>query len=650
VKSLGVLLIVLLASVAEAGCPNGVCAVGDTGNWSTNGANLQTAINMAVCGDLVLPKAGAIYQASGTNFRLPNKGICANAITIRPDLAGLPADGVRLSPTAYANGLARIRGVGGQGGGYLPTISVENGANHYTLIGLDISTTGDTTPANYMPDLIDIGDGQATMSQLLVTSDLVFDRLFVHPAEISSTNLVNNTAPYRTSGRGFGVSGVRITIKNSYIGGFTGYFPGSGSKIDSYGIYCVGGPGPLTITNNYIEAGFNNIFTGGGDTPSLNTATLSAGATMTQATFSNVSNLGVGDYVAFKLPGTVTFQNGSVSQWGTVKVTAISGTTVTYEAIGPTGLPQAPSTPGQAQWRGMSLNGGTSIRGNTLYKQPQWAIDFPGLGKSFIEIKQIDGAVIDGNIIDGSSVGGAAFALTARNQGGASPWMTIKNLTVSNNLVVPAAASWIAIQLVDNEKTSTPGGNVTITNNLLPFTSHQAVQTAGGDGVLIAHNTIHSNGSAPVYNTGPAALYLGQQWGLTNLIVRDNIYNFGLYGFSYNSPNGYKGAWPPNGITEQKNVVINAQGVTEPAPTWPGQMPNSYIVSSDAAVGFVNAASADAGADYHGYALAPSSTFKGGASDGTDPGVDFAALDAALASGGAGSIAAPSPPTNLRVR
>src|SRR5262249_34049521 len=173
--------------------------------------------------------------------------------------------------------------------------------NNYTLIGLDVSTTGDTNPSHYMPDLIDIGDSQATLSQLVATSDIVFDRMFVHPAEISSTSLVNNSALYRTSGRGFGVSGARITIKNSYIAGFTGYFPSSGSKIDSYGIYCVAGPGPLTITNNYVEAGFNNIFTGGGDTPSANIATLSAGATMTAATFANVSNLRPGDYVALQL-------------------------------------------------------------------------------------------------------------------------------------------------------------------------------------------------------------------------------------------------------------------------------------------------------------------------------------------------------------
>jgi hypothetical protein len=637
-KVLGVLLLVLLASVAEAGCQNGVCIVADTGNPSANGTDLQSAINSAALGDTILLTAGATYQGQ---FTLPNKGVGTNPITIRPALEGLPADGMRLNPTTYANGLALLRGVGGGGGG--PTLSVQNGAHHYTLIGLDISTTGDTTPANYMPDLIGVGNNYPTIAQLLATTDVVFDRVFVHPAEITSTNLVNNSILHRTSGRGFGINGIRITIKNSYIAGFTGYFPGSTTKIDSYGIYCTVGPGPLTITNNYIEAGFNNIFLGGSDTGSLNTATLAAGATTTQAVFSSVSNLNIGDYIA------LLFSDKVSAQWGAAKVTAISGTTVTYQAIGPTGLSAAPFTPGQAQWRGLLINGGTTIRGNTLYKQPQWAIDFVGLGKSFIEIKQVDGALIDGNLFDGSSVGASMIAMTARNQSSASPWMTIKNVTISNNLLTPAAAAWIALQLIDNDRTSTPGSNIKILNNLMPFTAVSAFHTAGGDGVVIAHNTLYSNGSAPIYNIGPAAILNGQQWGVTNTIVRDNILSFGLYGFNGNSANGYQGAWPPNGITEQKNVVINDQGGS---PGATGQMPNSYIVTTAAAVGFVNVTNADAAQDYHGYALASTSPFKGRASDGTDPGVDFGTLDAALsgsATTGSGAGGLPAP-TNLTVK
>jgi hypothetical protein len=63
-------------------------------------------------------------------------------------------------------------------------------------------------------------------------------------------------------------------------------------------------------------------------------------------------------------------------------------------------------------------------------------------------------------------------------------------------------------------------------------------------------------------------------------------------------------------------------------------------------VGFVNVSGADAGGDYHGYGLGGSSPFKGRASDGRDPGVDFAALDAALG----GSPPPPPPPSAVGPR
>ena len=61
-------------------------------------------------------------------------------------------------------------------------------------------------------------------------------------------------------------------------------------------------------------------------------------------------------------------------------------------------------------------------------------------------------------------------------------------------------------------------------------------------------------------------------------------------------------------------------------------------MASDQQVGFANVVNADLGGDYHGYALAASSPYKGKASDGKDPGVDFAALDAALSGNNTGNI------------
>jgi hypothetical protein len=255
------MLFVSLATVQ--GVVASTVAVTSGSDPTVNGTNFQNAINSAACGDTIVLTAGATYQtpSSGSPFLLKNKGACtstdADYITITTS-ASLPNG--RLDPSVSGPSLAKIRSVAAY------VIQQEANAHHYRLIGLDISTTGVTS--NYVPDLVHWGNegsapgGYPTMAEILAAKNFEMDRCFVHSAELSSSQLVNNAVLYRTSGRGIAINGVNITIKNSYIAGFTGYYPSTTTKIDSYGIYMTIGPGPLTITNNYIEAGFNNIFTG----------------------------------------------------------------------------------------------------------------------------------------------------------------------------------------------------------------------------------------------------------------------------------------------------------------------------------------------------------------------------------------------------
>jgi len=123
--------------------------------------------------------------------------------------------------------------------------------------------------------------------------------------------------------------------------------------------------------------------------------------------------------------------------------------------------------------------------------------------------------------------------------------------------------------------------------------------------------------------------------GATNFTFRDNVTPFGYIGLGAlvagvadcSVASGY--AWHPSGAIESNNVIIRIPGELND-PTSSCQFSHSNVVANDAAVGFVNIAASDLGGDYHNAALAPNSPFKGRASDGKDPGVDFAALDAAL--------------------
>jgi hypothetical protein len=144
------------------------------------------------------------------------------------------------------------------------------------------------------------------------------------------------------------------------------------------------------------------------------------------------------------------------------------------------------------------------------------------------------------------------------------------------------------------------------------------METEGGCSWTVTHNTVRGTTYSIFFDLSEGRL------PTPNVLFRDNIVTSGKYFFAANS------SYP--GKIEDHNVIINNSGAQAPS-----YMSNDFVVTSDDAVGFVNATGADAGGDYHGYALASSSPFKGRASDGTDPGVNFATLDAALALGGSSS-------------
>ncbi len=145
-------------------------------------------------------------------------------------------------------------------------------------------------------------------------------------------------------------------------------YAGTSQTVDNqYAFLSTAGPGPLTIDNCFLSAWYNILFTGGASLPTANTATVSAGATLSQATLSNVNNLQVGDLVGLQQ---------SASYYGAVKVTGISGNTITYTpwagnfgAGSGSPLTAPPVSPGNAQWNGYLPQNFTVTR-NTFYIDP----------------------------------------------------------------------------------------------------------------------------------------------------------------------------------------------------------------------------------------------------------------------------------------
>ena len=221
------------------------------------GGNLQDALNNASCGDTIELQSGASFV--GGQYTLPAKG-CDDQhwIIVRtsaPD-ASLPPEGTRMTP-CYA-GVASLPGrpafactstqkvlatIAYSGTGNGPLIFA-NGANHYRLLGLEITrTANDSKPvASLVTPEVD-----GSMNQI------VLDRLYIHGTTTDETR------------RGVELSGgTSVAVQDSYISDL--HCNVRGTCVDSQAVSGGVGSlpmGPYKIVDNFLEAAGENILFGG---------------------------------------------------------------------------------------------------------------------------------------------------------------------------------------------------------------------------------------------------------------------------------------------------------------------------------------------------------------------------------------------------
>ena len=220
--------------------------------------NLQDAIDSAKCGDTLKLQAGATFRGL---FRLPAKP-CDDShwIILRTSASddSLPREGTRITPcyagiaslpgrpdfrcAAVRNVLAKIEFDRQADSG---PILFQDGANHYRLIGLEITRA---VPGLHMRNLIQPGTLESTAHHL------VFDRLWLH-----------GTAEDETKG-GIHLSGITYAaIVDSYFTDFH-CIALKGSCTDAQAVNGGGRDapgGPYKILNNFLEASGENILFGG---------------------------------------------------------------------------------------------------------------------------------------------------------------------------------------------------------------------------------------------------------------------------------------------------------------------------------------------------------------------------------------------------
>ena len=194
------------------------------------GGSLQAAINAAQPGDLIALQPGATYTG---NFVLPDKGTSVAYITIRTGGGGtgLPGAGTRVGPSASGS-LAIIRSPN-----TMSALSTAPGAHHWRLELLEFCAN-----VRGYGEIIALGSGGRDQSTLAaVPHDLVLDRVLVRGDALTGQK------------RGIGLNSAATTISNSYVSDCKGV------GFDTQAVGGWNGPGPFTITNNYLEGAGENV-------------------------------------------------------------------------------------------------------------------------------------------------------------------------------------------------------------------------------------------------------------------------------------------------------------------------------------------------------------------------------------------------------
>jgi Big-like domain-containing protein len=262
------------------------------------------------------------------------------------------------------------------------------------------------------------------------------------------------------------------------------------------------------------------------------------------------------------------------------------------------------------------------IRGNHFFKKPSWKGS--RTVKNLFELKNSRRVLVENNIFENNwadAQQGFAILLKSTNQAGACTWCTTSDVTFRYNIVrnSPAGLTILGVEYYS----AVPAARFRIEQNLWENIGTYNGTTngrifmflAGPSDIYLANNTaLHSAGTPTasaliVFDAMPAT----QRW-----VFRDNIgTQGGIYGAILGS--GAMGLQAilnyVTGWGMDRNVIAGvAASLISKNPS------NNYYPTSVSNIGF-----ASAGVDYR---LSTSSPYRGLATNGGDPGVDFGALKA----------------------
>ncbi|HOY06155.1 MAG TPA: hypothetical protein PLO67_12180 [Saprospiraceae bacterium] len=293
------------------------------------------------------------------------------------------------------------------------------------------------------------------------------------------------------------------------------------------------------------------------------------------------------------------------------------------------------------------------IRQNHFYKPWSWRVGDPSYAgkhwtvKNLLEFKTGTRVWVDGNILENSwadlpiGQSGYAILLTIRTENGNAPQADVSDVRISNNIIRHAGAG-ISISGRDGGQ-GIRSKRILISNNLFDDIDGPAYgdQNIAGpndgtflhigepENVVVDHNTVFQSGPITwAYKVMNGFVFTNN---LCSSPVSAGGYQ-GIYGPGVAQGNATLAHYFPD-ITDanqrfHKNVLIGGNSAKY---TNYNTLSQNYYPANVAAVGFQDVAGG--ASDFHGYALAATSSFYQATADGKDIGVEVDSLDAAFNAG-----------------
>jgi hypothetical protein len=582
------------------------------------GANLQAAIDAAQPGDRLMLAPDATFVG---NFILPNKGSSEVYITIRsaaPDTL-LPGDGVRVTPADAAN-LPLIKSPN-----TMSALATAAGAHHWRLQWLEFAAND-----RGYGDIISLGDGSSRQDTLAeVPHHLVLDRVYVygHPAIGQK--------------RGVGLHSGATWIVNSYISDMKGV------GFDTQAIAGYNGPGPYVVNNNYLEGAGENIIIGGASPtiPNLipsdmefrrnhmtkplswQSPILPAPSGMSASPGSGGS-LPAGTYSYRVTAAMKTAQDSWAYSPRSTEVVATVGNSGRV-SVSWTPVPNATAyrvyrgTSAGQQDRYFAVTGASYIDSGQsagIADNGNWITGTRWTVKNVFELKIGARVVVDGNVIEHAwlqAQNGFAVLFTPRNPGQTSPWVYVRDVIFTNNIVRHAGGG-VNILGYDNNNPTEQTQRITIRNNVFHDISGSAWGGPGsfllmGDeprDIVVDHNTVVHDGHVISAYGGS----LGSERTILGLVLTNNLFRhnqYGIFGSGHGIGNDSLNTYFPDAVV-LRNTFADGKSWLYPAN-------NEFPTLSAWQAQFVNYA----GADYH---LTSTSPYRGTGTDGKDLGADVDAI------------------------